>query len=75
MMNWFELVQAAGINARRLDPMTVHLIAGRILNDPVIVARKLIFAEGSQIPVGSAARVVHAMSELEREQLRDRGQI
>jgi hypothetical protein len=72
MMTWFDLVRAAGIDARRLDPLTVHTLAGKILSDSVVKERKLKFLQGCVLPTGSAQRVVREMSEQERAELRDR---
>lgn len=33
MMQWFELVNSIGIDAKRLDPMTVYLLGGKIMRE------------------------------------------
>jgi hypothetical protein len=70
--NWIDVVNATGIRAGRLDPATVYLLSGKILNDPIVVERKLKFLQGSVLPTGSAAKAIREMTEAERAELRSR---
>jgi hypothetical protein len=72
MMNWFDLVRVTGIDAKRLDPMTVHLLAGKILSDSVVTERKMKFLQDGVVKTGSAQKVVREMTEQERGELRKR---
>jgi hypothetical protein len=33
LMQWFDLVNSIGIDAKRLDPMTVYLLGGKIMRE------------------------------------------
>ena len=70
MMTWFDLVNASGIDAKKLDPMTVHELAGKILRDSVVAKRREKFVVNGILPTGSAQRAVREMTENERQLLR-----
>jgi hypothetical protein len=70
MQDWVDVVNATGIRAGRLDPMTVELLSRRIIHDAVVVERKLKFLQGSVLPMGSSARAIREMSEAEKAELR-----
>jgi len=76
MMDWFELVRAAGIDAKKLDPMTVHQLGGNIIHDPVVKERKMKYLGTGEcrsvLPADSPLKVVREMTEFEREGLRQR---
>jgi hypothetical protein len=72
LMNHFDLVRAAGIDAKRLDPGTVYTLAGKILDDNVVATRKLKYLQAGVVKMGSAQKVLLDMTEQEREQLRSR---
>jgi hypothetical protein len=67
---WIDMCEAAGLRTRNLDPLTCHIIAGRIMHDSVVVERKVKFIVGSILPAGSVVRVLREMTSGEREELR-----
>ena len=66
MFEWFRIVEEAGIKARVLDPFSVYLIAGKIINDPEVRKRRL---------HSDTRTVLAAMTHEEREALISRVQV
>ena len=75
LIQWIDICDAAGLATRNLDPVTCHLLAGKILSDAVVFERKKQFAVGNVMPAGSAIKVLRAMTNAERAELRERIQI
>jgi hypothetical protein len=73
LRDWAILVHAAGIDVRQLDPMTVYLIAGKIIQDRELTVVALsLYGEGSQLPKGARAKVLQSWPSSERLAFRDR---
>lgn len=72
LMQWVEIVEAAGIAPRNLDALTVHLLAGKILKDSVVLKRRFAHAVGDVLPAGSTVKALRAMTNAERAELRER---
>ena len=78
----FEMVVAAGIDARRLSPEVVYELAGKIIRDPAItvLAVKEMDAtrhlrpptDRNRLKIGTRAKVIRALPESERAALRAR---
>jgi hypothetical protein len=54
---WMNICKEAGFDAERMDPMTVFLLAGKIIHDPAVLKHN---------------RAIHKMTEAERAELRER---
>jgi hypothetical protein len=75
MMNdWKEVCEAAGFEPRKMSPIDVYELGGRIIHDPVIRILKgpVAQANGGIVEMGTTAELLKKMSDVDRAALRDR---
>lgn len=73
---WVHICESVGINARQKDAMDAYLMAGRIIDDPVVSARKREFLTRDSREMRHHAHatleVIKQMTKAERIALRER---
>jgi hypothetical protein len=74
MNDWKEVCEAAGFEPRKMSPIDVYELGGRIIHDPVIRILKgpVAQANGGLVEMGTTVALLKQMSEADRAALRER---